>query len=253
MRGGLFRTRLACADRRGAPKSVAVIWIGACSTWNTSFLPLWRRYQRALKQRNSLLRVRQRTDDAACSSHGRASWRRPAQLIDQRRQRLPGTAAPATGREHAGSCCRSWATLQLRYRRGWSERARACRAAARAAGHAIWPGSHHAGCPSRRLVDCLRTGTAARASVPRPGKAHGLACMLAQAELYAEHHGEWPVVCLDDLASELDPAHQARCRGSAACGAGAGAADRAPSFRRPCESRTARVFHVEQGQLARLL
>lgn len=35
-----------------------------------------------------------------------------------------------------------------------------------------------------------------------------LACVLAQAERYAAATGEWPVVALDDLPSELDAAHQ---------------------------------------------
>jgi len=35
-----------------------------------------------------------------------------------------------------------------------------------------------------------------------------LACVLAQAERYAGATGEWPVVALDDLPSELDLAHQ---------------------------------------------
>jgi DNA replication and repair protein RecF len=35
-----------------------------------------------------------------------------------------------------------------------------------------------------------------------------IACMLAQAQLYEADHGEWPIVVLDDLPSELDLAHQ---------------------------------------------
>jgi len=35
-----------------------------------------------------------------------------------------------------------------------------------------------------------------------------IACMLAQAQLYQIDHGEWPIVVLDDLPSELDLAHQ---------------------------------------------
>ena len=35
-----------------------------------------------------------------------------------------------------------------------------------------------------------------------------LACVLAQAKLYAATRGEWPVIALDDLASELDADHQ---------------------------------------------
>jgi DNA replication and repair protein RecF len=35
-----------------------------------------------------------------------------------------------------------------------------------------------------------------------------LACILAQARVFADTRGEWPVVCIDDLASELDEPHQ---------------------------------------------
>jgi DNA replication and repair protein RecF len=35
-----------------------------------------------------------------------------------------------------------------------------------------------------------------------------LACILAQASLFAERAGEWPIVCLDDPGSELDRQHQ---------------------------------------------
>ena len=35
-----------------------------------------------------------------------------------------------------------------------------------------------------------------------------IACMLAQAQLYQADHHEWPIVVLDDLPSELDLAHQ---------------------------------------------
>jgi DNA replication and repair protein RecF len=35
-----------------------------------------------------------------------------------------------------------------------------------------------------------------------------LACVLAQARVYAAAHGEWPIIALDDLASELDSMHQ---------------------------------------------
>ena len=41
-------------------------------------------------------------------------------------------------------------------------------------------------------------------------KLTALACLLAQAEDYAEQRGEWPVIALDDLGSELDRTHQAR-------------------------------------------
>lgn len=39
-------------------------------------------------------------------------------------------------------------------------------------------------------------------------KLTALACVMAQAEHYAHQKQEWPVVCMDDLASELDIQHQ---------------------------------------------
>lgn len=39
-------------------------------------------------------------------------------------------------------------------------------------------------------------------------KLAALAMILAQAQYYARQRGEWPVVLLDDLASELDPIHR---------------------------------------------
>ncbi len=39
-------------------------------------------------------------------------------------------------------------------------------------------------------------------------KLTALACVMAQAENYARRKNEWPVVCMDDLASELDLQHQ---------------------------------------------
>ncbi len=41
-------------------------------------------------------------------------------------------------------------------------------------------------------------------------KLTALSALLAQAEDYAERRGEWPIVALDDLASELDRNHQRR-------------------------------------------
>ena len=41
-------------------------------------------------------------------------------------------------------------------------------------------------------------------------KLTALACLLAQAEDFAALRGHWPVVLLDDLASELDRGHQQR-------------------------------------------
>ena len=41
-------------------------------------------------------------------------------------------------------------------------------------------------------------------------KLSALGCLLSQAEYHAADRQEWPVVALDDLASELDRHHQRR-------------------------------------------
>jgi DNA replication and repair protein RecF len=83
-------------------------------------------------------------------------------------------------------------------------------------------------------------------------KLTALACVLAQAELFAEHLGEWPVVCLDDLASELDQTHQAAVVGQLTAG-GAQVLLTGTEMQTSLATVPSRVFHVEQGELSRLL
>jgi DNA replication and repair protein RecF len=75
---------------------------------------------------------------------------------------------------------------------------------------------------------------------------------LAQARLDAERRGEWPVVCLDDLASELDLAHQTAViqRLEAVPAQVLITGTEIPI---PLRQVKAQVFHVEQGRLAPLL
>ena len=76
--------------------------------------------------------------------------------------------------------------------------------------------------------------------------------MLAQAELYAEHRDEWPIVCLDDLASELDQAHQAAVVAQLTS-ANAQILLTGTELPQALQTLPSRVFHVEQGELTRLL
>jgi DNA replication and repair protein RecF len=83
-------------------------------------------------------------------------------------------------------------------------------------------------------------------------KLTALACVLAQAKLYAQCRGEWPVVCLDDLASELDQSHQAAVVAQLSA-ARAQVLLTGTEVPQALQSLPSRVFHVEQGQLTRLL
>jgi DNA replication and repair protein RecF len=77
-----------------------------------------------------------------------------------------------------------------------------------------------------------------------------LALILAQARLFEAATGEWPILCLDDLASELDRKHQeqvmAQLRLSAAQVLLSGT--ELPQVLDPSMSGL-RVFHVEQGRI----
>jgi DNA replication and repair protein RecF len=77
-----------------------------------------------------------------------------------------------------------------------------------------------------------------------------LALVLAQATLYAEVGGERPILCLDDLASELDQHHQeqvltlARAQGGQVLLTGT----ELPQALREAACAL-RLFHVEQGSV----
>ena len=85
-------------------------------------------------------------------------------------------------------------------------------------------------------------------------KLSALVCLLAQAELFYRQTAEWPVICLDDLASELDAGHQTRVLewldGIEAQVLITGTATLpVPTQRR----RFHTMFHVEQGMVTTLL
>jgi len=174
------------------------------------FMPLWRRYGRALRQRNALLKVR-----AARSGDGElAAWEHElaesGEPISRHRiaylerlqphlEALTWDLAPSLG------------NATVTYQPGWRrdeltladalllarERDLAVGFTSVGPHRADWR-IQHGTVPSR---EHLSRGQA---------KLAALTCLLAQAAAHAAHHSEWPVVLLDDLASELDQPHQAR-------------------------------------------
>ena len=214
------------------------------------FLATWRRYQRALKQRNSLLRGTDRLDEGLL-----IPWElelaRAALLIDQWRRSYLDALLPFL-KEQAELLLPELGGIQLQYRRGWSEERELAevlasyRARDQGRGHttagvhrADWSVSfHHA--PQR---EHLSRGQE---------KLTALVCVLAQAWLDARHRGEWPIVCLDDLASELDQAHQAAVADSLHS-TPAQVLISGTELPKALQDLPIRMFHVEQGQLTPLL
>jgi DNA replication and repair protein RecF len=214
------------------------------------FLSGWRRYQRALKQRNSLLRATTNPTDEMF-----APWEmelaQSSELIDRQRRTYLELLRPKL-RASIRGLLPELGDLELRYRRGWSEEQdlvgllREQRGRDLARGHTTL-GAHRAdwaiAFEHAPLREHLSRGQE---------KLTALACMLAQAELYAECRGEWPIVCLDDLASELDQAHQAAVVAQLTA-AQAQVLLTGTELPQALQRLPARVFHVEQGELARLL
>jgi DNA replication and repair protein RecF len=214
------------------------------------FLSAWRRYQRALKQRNSLLRKNSSPDDALY-----APWElelgRTGALIDQWRRGYLDALLPHL-REQAFLFLPELGELGLRYRPGWAEGEDlaavllAQRGRDQARGHTTL-GVHRADW-SLSFEQAPQREHLSRGQE----KLVALACLLAQARLDAEHRGEWPIICLDDLASELDRSHQTAVIESLLA-APAQVLITGTEMPGPLEQASTRVFHVEQGRLTPLL
>ena len=209
------------------------------------FLPLWRRYARALRQRNALLKSGA-----------------PGEELDVWDQELVAAGEPLTGFRQAylgileealaATAMRiapSLGTANLRFQPGWRREAMPladalllARDRDRALGHTT-TGPHRA---DWRVEFAAMPG--AEALSRGQAKLAALSCLLAQAQDLAGRMGDWPVVALDDLASELDAGHRRRVletlgeSGAQVFVTGTDAPALATGAGRKVD-----VFHVEQG------
>lgn len=215
-----------------------------------SFLLRWRRYQRALKQRNTLLRqsaaeIEFGPWDAELADSGEWLSASRTNYIDRLREHVVFFAArliPELG------------TLSLNFLRGWDaevslhDSIRNGLARDRERGHTT-RGPHRADW-SVSFVHAPRREHYSRGQE----KLVALACLLAQARLHAEVQGHWPILCLDDLASELDASHQQAVVDAIA---DVGAQVLVSGVTLPDSLRSATfpvaMFHVEHGSVAPLI
>jgi DNA replication and repair protein RecF len=212
------------------------------------FLALWRRYARALKQRNALLKrgVRDPQLDAweqELAGSGEPLTSHRQQYLEQLQPHLQQVLAallPAAGRS------------RLEFQPGWrrgelglGDALLLSRDRDFAVGHTT-VGPHradwridHAAIPGRTALSRGQT------------KLTALSALLAQAEYHARVRGDWPVMALDDLASELDQAHQRRVlERLLSTGAQVFLTGTEPPAVLQAMGANPTVFHVEQGQLS---
>lgn len=214
------------------------------------FLVAWRRYQRALKQRNTLLRSGVPGPNELYEPWEREMGETGAAIDAWRRAYLD--ALHQTLAASASALLPELGVVSLRYRRGWPDdqalETVLCGQRNRdlSRGHTT-AGPHRAdwtvGFEEAPLREHLSRGQE---------KLTALSCLLAQAEFHAICTGEWPVICLDDLASELDFAHQAAVI-QHLIGVRAQVLVTGTECPTPLLSHPHRMFHVEQGQIRPLL
>ncbi len=213
------------------------------------FLERWRRYQRALRQRNALLRAGTGGDaldpwEAELALQGEA-------ITAQRQGYLAQFRLQA--RELGAALLPELGALDLTFEPGWDADTPGGLAATLVAGRERDRERGVTGRGPHRADWRLGFERAPRREHLSRGqeKLTALAAMLAQARLFRALRGEWPVIVLDDLASELDAAHQ-RLLLDALLAGGAqvliSGTERSPALAERIDP--AGTFHVEHGRVA---
>ena len=172
-----------------------------------TFLPQWRRYARALKQRNALLKQ-------ASSMEQLQAWEgelaETGEQLTEARRRYAGELGEGLA-SVASRLSPGLEPLALEFAGGWREQDLSladalllARDRDRAAGFTT-VGPH-------RATWRLRSPRWPAGEAPSRGQAKlcALACLLAQGGHFQESRNEAPIFLLDDFAAELDNQHQQR-------------------------------------------
>lgn len=211
------------------------------------FLPLWRRYSRALRQRNALLKSRAgggQLDawDAELAEAGEplSAYRQGyLEALLPHYTALLADLAPDLG---SGS---------LQYLPGWRREELSLADALLVNRDRDLASGHTSVGPHRADWSLSFTALPGREALSRgQAKLTALSALLAQAGHYAAHRGEWPVVALDDLASELDRRHQERVlQRLLACSAQVFVTGTEAPRGLAALTVTTTTFHVEHGDI----
>jgi DNA replication and repair protein RecF len=212
-----------------------------------TFLPLWRRYARALKQRNSLLKQRVRDGQLDAWDHELAEVGEPmTRLRQQYLEQVERVLAPVSD-----DLVPMLDRASLEFLPGWRrDELSLSDALLLARERDLQSGFTSVG--PHRADWRVRHGALPNGEALSRGQAKltALTCVLAQAEHYVGKRGEWPVVLLDDLASELDRNHQQRVLARLAGGeAQVFVTGTELPAAVPATGAGFALFHVEQGVL----
>ncbi|MBD7987408.1 DNA replication/repair protein RecF [Luteimonas sp. Sa2BVA3] len=171
------------------------------------FLQVWRRYSRALKQRNALLKSGAGVGQISAWDHelavsGEELTRRRALYLERLQERLEPVAA---------ALAPSLGQAMLEFEPGWRQSSLSLADALAVARERDRTLGHTSVGPHRADWRLRLSGKGEGESLSRgQAKLAALSCLFAQATDCAVERGDWPVIALDDLASELDAEHRGR-------------------------------------------
>lgn len=215
-----------------------------------TYLEVTRRHRRALSQRNALLRQGGRDEDLDIwdaelekTATSLAGWRGGyLALLEPMIGEIGAVLVPELG------------TPALKYTRGWPAELALIDALVERRSRDRERGHTSVG-PHRADWRISFSAAPEREHLSRgQEKLAALVCLLAQAQLFQLQRGEWPVICLDDLASELDSTHQrAVSRWLDSVDAQVLITGTVALPIDPQRRRNHTLFHVEQGCVTTLL
>ena len=212
------------------------------------FLAAWRRHARALKQRNALLKGgRAPGDQLGAWEHelaeaGETITRHRERYLEQLEPHLAALVADLL--PEAG-------TARLAFQPGWRREELSLADALLVSRDRDLATGHTSVGPHRADWRIDYAELPPREQLSRgQAKLTALAFLLAQAREHAAVRGEWPLVALDDLASELDLGHQRRVlRFLAGTRAQVFITGTEPPAGLPALGVPVRMFHVERGAI----
>jgi DNA replication and repair protein RecF len=162
-----------------------------------NYLDTWRRYSRALKQRNAALRTMKREMVSSLDP----VLTRLAGVIDRNRKKFIENLAPILNKR-LESLDGRLGDLKIRYRQGWQ--GDSLESALQSALERDFERGSTSEGPHRADLKFVKKGVVVREQFSRgEQKALSAALLLTQAELMADS-GENPLLLLDDIASEFD-------------------------------------------------
>ena len=169
------------------------------------FLPLWRRYSRALRQRNALLKMRASDDQLDAWERELADAGEP---LGRHREHYLAALQPGFFRL-TSELAPTLGDTRLVYVPGWRrDELSLADALLLARSRDLQAGFTSVG-PHRADWRIEFSAVPGREALSRgQAKLTALTALLAQAEHHTTVRAEWPVLCFDDLASELDRRHQ---------------------------------------------